>query len=162
MSAIVRRLSVPELSQQILEMAKTGVYRQSIFEALRPLATQQQIRKAIAHAKRFGLHSIANLRDAELGTYYQVDLTQYQTQRHLLHSPAHFGEDADLLQRVTVSQQTIAQILGVARGLAIGLGVASLACGSLGWGQVSLSLLSGAIGVAFVWGLQRSKVPPAS
>ena len=161
MSAIIRRLSVPELTQQILEMAKTGVYRESLFETLRPLATQRQIRTAIAHAKRFGLHSIANLRDSKLGTYYQVDLVKYEAQRHLLHSPAHFGEDADLLQRVTVAQQAIAQMLIVVKSLTIVLGLASFACAILGQGQISLSLLSGMIGAAIVWALQRSLVPPA-
>jgi hypothetical protein len=47
-----------DLTRRILEMATTGVYRGSIFEALAPIATQRQIRQAIAHAKQFGLHSV--------------------------------------------------------------------------------------------------------
>ena len=69
---ISRRASVPELSRQVLEMATTGVYRESIFEALQPLATKKSIRLAIAHAKQFGMYSVAELRDDVLGTYYQI------------------------------------------------------------------------------------------
>jgi hypothetical protein len=66
-----------DLTRRILEMATTGVYRGSIFEALAPIATQRQIRQAIAHAKQFGLHSVRSLRDGELGTYYQVEPQKY-------------------------------------------------------------------------------------
>jgi hypothetical protein len=79
MSPLAPRLSETELSQRILEMAKTGVYRESIFEAFRSLATKRQIRQAIAHAKQFGLYSVRDLRDEELGTYYQVDLAKYDS-----------------------------------------------------------------------------------
>ena len=48
MSQLAPRLSETELSQRILAMAKTGVYRESIFEAFRSLATKRQIRQAIA------------------------------------------------------------------------------------------------------------------
>ena len=48
-------------------MARTGVYRQSVFEAFRSMATQRQIRDAIAQAKQFGLYTVSSLRDAELG-----------------------------------------------------------------------------------------------
>jgi hypothetical protein len=84
MPQIVPRLSETELSQRILDMAKTGVYRESIFEAFQSLATKQQIRRAIAHAKQFGLYSVRQHRDDELGTYYEVDLAKYQSFRRLL------------------------------------------------------------------------------
>lgn len=159
MNPITRRLSVSELSEQILEMAKTGVYRESVFEALQPLATQRQIRTAIAHAKRFGLHSVASLRDAELGTYYQLDWVKYQANQHLLHASEYLGKDADLLKRVTEAQQTARRMLVLARGLAIVLGLASLSCGILGQRPIGLMLLGGTIAAGLLWGLQRSILP---
>lgn len=156
MNGITRRLSVPELSQQILEMAKTGVYRESVFEALQPMATKTQIRKAIAHAKRFGLHSVATLRDAELGTYYQTDWTKYQASQALLHSPAHFGEDAELVDRVTQATQAVDRMLTVARRLAGGLAIAGLTCWFIGQPQIGTGLVWGSISVAGLWALQRT------
>jgi hypothetical protein len=155
MTSLSRRLSVPELSEQVLQMAKTGVYRESVFEALKPLATKQQIRRSIAHAKRFGLHSVASLRDAELGTYYQLDETKYQAVKHKLHAPENFGDDAELVQRVTHATQTVQRMLSVAKGLATGLGLLSVVSGATGHWQIGIALFSSAIGVAGLWGLQR-------
>ncbi|HEY9647722.1 MAG TPA: hypothetical protein V6C88_15205 [Chroococcidiopsis sp.] len=158
MRSISRRLSVPELTQQILDMGQTGVYRESVFEALRPLATKKQITQAIAHAKRFGLHSVATLRDAELGTYYQVDRVKYQASQHLIHSPSHFGQDADLSQRVVESTETVRRMLAVVKVLAIALTVVGMVCLGAGQAQLSYGLLSGALSAALVWLLQRSLV----
>lgn len=157
-SSIARRLSVPELTQQILAMSQTGVYRESVFEALRPLATKKQITQAIAHAKRFGLHSVATLRDAELGTYYQVDWVKYQASQHLIHSASHFGKDADLSQRVVESTETVRRMLAVVKVLAIALAVVGMICLGTGQSQLSFGLLSGALSAALVWLLQRSLV----
>jgi hypothetical protein len=162
MSVITKRLSVPELSQQILEMAKTGVYRESVLEALQPMATKKQIRVAIAHAKRFGLHSVANLRDPELGTYYQLDLAKYQSLQHAIYSPAHFGKDADLLQRVMDATQTVQQMLAIAGSLAILLSLAGVTCLFTGQGQLGLGLLSSAASAFGIWALQHTfarKIP---
>jgi hypothetical protein len=150
-----RRLSIPELSEQVLQMSKTGVYRESVFEALQPLATKQQIRRAIAHAKRFGLHSVPSLRDPELGTYYQLDDTKYQTLKHRLHAPESFGDDADLVQRVTQTTQTVQRMLLVAQAIATGLGCFSVVSGITGHWQVSLALGSSTIAVAGLWAAQR-------
>jgi hypothetical protein len=155
MTSFTRRLSIPELSERVLQMAKTGVYRESVFEALQPLATKQQIRKAIAHAKRFGLHSVASLRDAELGTYYQLDETKYQAWKHKLHAPDYFGEDADLMQQVTQATQSVQRLLRAAKVLAGILGLLGAIGAVTGHGQLSLALFSSAIGVMGVWGLQR-------
>jgi hypothetical protein len=158
MSIITRRLSVLELSQQILEMAKTGVYRESVFEALQPLATKKQIKEAIAHAKRFGLHSVASLRDAELGTYYQLDLVKYQSLQHVLHSPMHLGKDEELVQRLTDATTSVHLMLGIAKGLAVMLAIAGMICWATGSGQVSFGLLSGAVSATGLWALQKSLV----
>lgn len=156
MSVITRRLSVPELSQQILTMAKAGVYRESVFEALRPMATKKQISAAIAHAKRFGLHSVASLRDDELGTYYQVDLVKYQSLEHAIATPAHLGDDAELLERVMSANTAMQRMLVVAQGIAALLGIIGALCLLSDRHQLGIGLLSGAFSVAGVWAMQRS------
>jgi hypothetical protein len=158
MSAITRRLSVPELSQQILTMAKSGVYRESVFEALRPMATKKQIGAAIAHAKRFGLHSVASLRDDELGTYYQVDLVKYQSLEHAIASPTHLGDDAELLERVMVANSALQRMLVIAKGLAILLGIVGILCLIENRNQLGVGLLSAAMSAAGIWALQRSLI----
>ncbi len=158
MSVITRRLSVPELSQQILTMATLGVYRESVFEALRPMATKKQISAAIAHAKRFGLHSVASLRDDELGTYYEVDLVKYQSLEHAIATPAHFGDDADLVARVMAANSAVQRMLTVAQGLAILLGVVGVLCVFEHQNQLGMGFLSGAMSVAGLWAVQRSLI----
>ncbi|NET52740.1 MAG: hypothetical protein F6K09_29910 [Merismopedia sp. SIO2A8] len=131
-SHVTRRLSVPELSQKILEMAKTGVYRESIFEALHPLSTKKNIRLAITHAKHFGLHSVAELRDDSLGTYYQVDLSRYQAHHHLIN---HFTDPAlipdDPVQSLQTTQnllKTVRRMVYLSMGSAIALGILGSGC----------------------------------
>lgn len=156
MSVITRRLSVPELSQQILTMAKSGVYRESVFEALRPMATKKQISAAIAHSKRFGLHSVASLRDDELGTYYQVDLVKYQSLEHAIATPAHLGDDAELLERVMDATNSVQRMLFVAKGLAALLSLVGVLCLLDHRHQLGIGLLSGAFSAAVLWAMQRS------
>ena len=158
MSVITRRLSVPELSQQILTMAKSGVYRESVFEALHPMATKKQISAAIAHAKRFGLHSVASLRDDELGTYYQVDLVKYQSLEHAIASPTHVGDDADLLVRVMAANNAVQRMLVIAKGLATILGIIGTLCLLDNRNQLGIGSLSGAMSAAGIWALQRSLI----
>lgn len=155
MDVITRRLSVPELSQRIIEMARTGVYRESVFETFQPLATKKQIRAAIAHAKRFGLHSVANLRDPELGTYYQVDWIKYESLHEQLHSPVHLGKDAELVQRVTDATTAVQRMLAIARGLTIALGISSVLGFLGGQDHLSFGLLSATIGATVVWKWQQ-------
>jgi hypothetical protein len=147
--------STSDLSQKVLEMATTGVYRESVFEALQPLATKPQIRAAIAHAKRFGLHSIASLRDPELGTYYQLDLAKYQKLRGALHQPTHLGTDADLTQRLTHATQTTQRMLLLVRSITGLWAFLSLLCWVAGWGWVSGGCLWAAVGTGIVWGVQQ-------
>jgi hypothetical protein len=158
MDIITKRLSGPELTQHILDMAKTGVYRESVLEALQPLATKRQISQAIAQAKRFGLHSVASLRDAELGTYYQLDLAQYQARQHLLKSEAHLGSDADLVQRVTVATEAVQSMLAIAQTLAAVLATASVVAALNHWRPLSLVLLSSSASAVGIWLVQKSLV----
>jgi hypothetical protein len=155
MSEISRRLSVLELSQRILEMARTGVYRESVFEAFQPVATKQQIRQAIRHAKQFGLHSIAPMRDAELGTYYQLDQVKFDSLKSTFSSSLPLAEE-DVFQRMTEAIVTIRLMLMVAGSSAIallGMGLFCLVSGhpGIGWGVVS-----GATGAIGTWVLQKS------
>lgn len=156
MSAIARRLSVAELTQQVLEMAKSGVYRESVFEALRPMATKGQIRQAIAHAKKFGLHSVAELRDPQLGTYYQLDLVTYQSLQHLVESSLPLVEDGKALQKLTDATATVQRMLAAVKGLTLGMVVLGVACSLTGQPQAGFGLFSGALSLAGVWAMQRA------
>lgn len=149
------RLATSELSQKILDMATTGVYRESIFEALQPLATKKQIREAITHAKRFGLQSVASLRDPELGTYYQLDAAKYQALQHALHSAVHLGKDGELVQRLSEATQMLERIVAVAQSLAGLLSLLTMLCWVSGWHSFSLGLGSAALSAIVLWQLQR-------
>lgn len=155
MNGITRRLSVAELTQRILEMAKTGVYRESLFATFQTLATKQQIRQAIRHAKQFGLHSVAQMRDEELGTYYQLDVVKYEASKAALPIALPLSE-ADVLQRLTEAVVTLRLMLIVAGGGAIALLAAGLFCLltgelSLGWG-----LVTGSGSALTIWLMQKS------
>lgn len=155
MSGITRRLTVSELSQRILDMAKTGVYRESLFETFQPMATKQQISHAIRHAKQFGLHSVAKLRDPELGTYYQLDQVKFDSLQHSLQTVVPLAKE-DVLQRMTEAVVTIRLMLTVAAGGAIALFAIGAFClmtqnSSTGWG-----LIAGAVSSAGIWALQKA------
>lgn len=155
MNGITRRLSVTELTQRILEMAKTGVYRESLFATFQTLATKQQVRQAIRHAKQFGLHSVAQMRDVELGTYYQLDLVKYEVSKSALQIALPLSE-ADVLQRLTEAVVTLRLMLIVAGGGAIALLGAGLFClltgeSGLGWG-----LVTGSGSALTIWLMQKS------
>ncbi len=152
---ITQRFSTSELSQKILEMASTGVYRESIFEALQPIAAKKQIREAIAHARRFGLYSVANLRDPELGTYYQLDAAKYQALQHALHSPMHLGKDAELVQRLTRANQAVERMISITRSFALLLAGSGITVWSSGWHSIGFGLLSAALATIVLWQVQR-------
>lgn len=159
MSVITRRLSLPELTQQILEMAKTGVYRESVFEALQPMASKKQIASAISHAKRFGLHSVASLRDEQLGTYYQLDLVKYQALQHAIDNPAHLGSDRELLLRVMEATTAVQKMLTIAGSMTLLLALAGVVSLVSDWDWLGIGCLGGAISSAGIWLLQRSLLP---
>jgi len=147
-TSISRRLSIPELSERILEMAKTGVYRQSIFEALSPLATKKNIRLAIAHAKSFGLHSVADLRDDGLGTYYQVDLTQYHAHHPVLNSPLIQDDPIHAVQVAHTLLHRVKWVVRLSMASTLLLVILGAGCGVMGYGQLSGGLELGALIVA--------------
>lgn len=154
-TSITRRATVPELSRQVLEMATTGVYRESIFEALQPIATKKNIRLAIAHAKQYGLHSVADLRDEILGTYYQVDLAHYQVSRDALKSPLVPDDPAQAVQLATDMLSTLKWVVRLSLFSAVMLVSVGLTCGLLGYGQLRGGLWVGALFVIAIWHLQR-------
>ncbi|NJP09904.1 MAG: hypothetical protein HC866_10815 [Leptolyngbyaceae cyanobacterium RU_5_1] len=156
MSEIARRLTVAELSQRILEMAKTGVYRASVFEAFQPVATKKQISQAIRHAKQFGLHSVAKLRDVELGTYYQVDAVKCQSLQQIVRTTVPLESPEDLLKRTTTALLTIQRMLAVAGGGAIALFGIGLFCLITSKPQLGLGLLTSAASAIGVWVLQKA------
>jgi len=150
-----RRLSTLELSQKILDMGKTGVYRESVFEALQPYATKRQIREAIAHAKQLGLHSVAQMRDAELGTYYQLDLAKYQAVQPSLQEILPLMQKSDLAQHLLETNRAMEQMLGVTRLFWMVLAIAGASSFLVGWTRFGFGAVSGAVSVAILWGIQR-------
>ncbi|ASC70651.1 hypothetical protein XM38_015910 [Halomicronema hongdechloris C2206] len=155
MTPLTQRLSTLDLSQRILEMGQTGVYRHSIFEAFRPVATQRQIRAAIAQAKQFGLHSVAALRDDTLGTYYQVDATQYAFFQAALQASIPLAAGDNLTERVLQMTQILRQMLRVAKGSAIALALAGAGCLLNGQQQLGSLAWVGATSALGIWWLQH-------
>lgn len=155
MSFTSQRLSDPELTQRILEMAKTGVYRQSIFDAFQSLATQRQIRAAIAQAKQFGLHSVRELRDAELGTYYQVEPRKYQSFQDALAASVALSPGDDLADRILQSTRAMRGMLAVAGSSAVVLLVLGGICLVTNHLQSGRMAWMGAASAAGIWLIQK-------
>lgn len=119
--AIIARLSMNELTGRILEMAQTGVYRESLFEAFRPLATKKQITEAIALAKQFGLHTDPTLRDSELGTYYQVEGQKVTAFQSAIATSVSLCAGDDMAEQMMRAARTVRLMLVVSGGSAIAL-----------------------------------------
>ena len=119
--AIVARLSINELTGRILEMAQTGVYRESLFETLKPVATKKQIKAAIALAKQFGLHSDPTLRDGELGTYYQADVQKVVSFQSSIQNSLMLSAGDDMAQKMMLATRIVKLMLVVSGGSAIAL-----------------------------------------
>ena len=144
-----------ELSQRILEMAKAGVYRESLFETFSGMASKRQVRAAIATAKQFGLRSNPALRDTELGTYYHIDSKQYESFQTLLESsisPIANDDVATRLRKLTEAVQTLVRVSG---GVAIGLLVGGGLCVLNGRLTLAATIWSAALAVSLVWMLQK-------
>ncbi|MEM9218180.1 MAG: hypothetical protein AAGD25_28045 [Cyanobacteria bacterium P01_F01_bin.150] len=155
MSLISRRASVIELSSRVMEMATTGVYRESIFEALHPLATKKTIRLAIANAKQFGMYSIADLRDDVLGTYYQIDISQYQASKNALQSPLVPEDPAQAIQLAADVISTTRWMVRLTLFTSIFLVSMGIVCSWLEYGQLRSGLFVSAGIVWSIWHLQR-------
>ncbi len=149
-------LSVTELTGRILDMARTGVYRQLVFEAFRPMATQRQIRDAIAQAKQFGLYTVASLRDEELGTYYQVDPVRYESFVEASKTGFTATSSTDLAEYMVQTNQTIRTMLTVVSSCTVGLALTGGWCLLSGQLQTGRLLWLGALVAGGLWGMQRA------
>ncbi|NEP18303.1 MAG: hypothetical protein F6J97_15595 [Leptolyngbya sp. SIO4C1] len=155
MSALSAQLSVTELSQRILEMATTGVYRESLFETFRPVATKRQVREAIALAKQFGLRSDPALRDAELGTYYQVELGKVASFQAAVEQSLQLQAGEDVAARLATMTRIMQTMVRVASGAAIALFLGGGVCVLRGQAATAVIFWSSAVCVGGVWMVQR-------
>ncbi|MBT9311753.1 hypothetical protein [Leptothoe kymatousa] len=147
-----------ELSQRILEMAKAGVYRESLFDAFSGVASKRQVRAAIATAKQFGLRSNPALRDTDLGTYYHIDPKHYDSFQTLLEaaiSPISSDDVATRLRKLTEIVQTLVRI---SSGVALSLLMAGSLCVLNGKLILAATIWSAALAVSLVWMLQKLMV----
>lgn len=158
--ATATRLSMNELTGRILEMAQTGVYRESLFETFRPVATKKQVKGAIALAKQFGLHSDPSLRDDELGTYYQVDPTRVQSFQSVINSSLMLQAGDDMAQRVQVAIQTVKLMLVVSGGSAIALLLIGVGYVLSGKTETAAMWWTSALCVGGIWLWQKSVAKP--
>ncbi|MGF1512921.1 MAG: hypothetical protein ACFB5Z_04380 [Elainellaceae cyanobacterium] len=159
------RLSLTDLTQRILEMSETGIYRESIFQVFKSLATKKDVRRAIAYAKTLGLYSVASLRDETLGTYYELDLTVYRQRKHAVDDIASWEaakRKAALKQQAAAqvdaaasTVDTVQEMLAVVKGVAGLMLMLSLAFGLAGFQYISGIGLCLALGAAATWQLQR-------
>ncbi len=149
-------LSTPELTGRILDMARTGVYRESVFDAFRPMATKRQIRDAIAQAKQFGLYTVPSLRDDELGTYYQVEPAKYQSFLEAAKTGITLQPSTDLAEYMTQTHQAMRTMLTAVAGCTVGLGLGGGWCLLSGQLQAGRMLWLGALVAGGLWGLQRT------
>ena len=151
-------ISPLELTDRVLSMATTGVYRQSVFEALGPLATQRQIRDAIAQAKQFGLYTVSSLRDSDLGTYYQAEAASYesfQAASKTLETSLGIGNSGNLSEQIVATHQAMQAMLTAVAGSTLGLGILGGWCLLDGHTQIGRGLWLGALVAGGLWGLQR-------
>jgi hypothetical protein len=159
MSPTVKNLTLPELTQRILDMAQAGVHRESVFDALQPLGKKKHIRLAIARAKQLGMYSVASERDDQLGTYYQLDWERYQQLQNVRDEPwiqADREFDGEIIEQLQATEKNINSMLRVAGSITCVAIAASLYCLLNGRTGIGSNLLAGAVGAASVWHLQRS------
>jgi hypothetical protein len=136
-------------------MAKTGVYRQSVFEALGPVATRRQIRDAIAQAKQFGLYTVAALRDDDLGTYYQVETASYESFQAAAKTLEAAPQSGDLADQLVNTHRALRAMLTTVAASTLGLGTLGAWCLLDGHTQLGRGLWLGATVAGGLWGAQR-------
>lgn len=144
-----------ELTDRVLTMAQTGVYRQSVFEALGPIATRPQIREAIAQAKQFGLYTVSALRDDELGTYYQVEPTRYESFQAAAKVLVAGPSPENLAEQVIATHSALRAMLTTVATSTLGLGMIGGWCLLDGHTQLGRGLWLGAVVAGGLWIVQR-------
>ena len=148
-------LSPLDLTERVLAMAKTGVYRQSVYEALGTMATRRQIRDAIAQAKQFGLYTVASLRDEDLGTYYQVEAASYESFQAASRTLAAGAAPENLADQVVATHNALRAMLSAVASSTLGLGLLGGWCLLDGQTQLGRGLWLGAMVAGGLWGVQR-------
>ena len=118
---LTTQLSMNELTGRILDMAQTGVYRESLFNVFKPVATKKQIKAAIALAKQFGLQTDPTLRDTDLGTYYQADISKVTTFQAAIQNSVQLSAGDDMAAKLITATRTVKMMLVVSGGSAIAL-----------------------------------------
>ena len=157
---LTTRLSMNELTERILDMAQTGVYRESLFETFRPVATKKQIKSAIALAKQFGLHSDASLRDETLGTYYQVDSRMVQSFQATIAGSLMLSAGDDMAQKVTIATRTVKLMLLISGGSAIALLLIGGGYVITGKGETAALWWTSALCTGGIWFWQKNIAKP--
>ncbi|MBW4482497.1 MAG: hypothetical protein KME14_08135 [Tildeniella torsiva UHER 1998/13D] len=147
--------STLDLTDRVLTMAKTGVYRQSVFEALGPIATRRQIRDAIAQAKQFGLYTVSALRDDELGTYYQVEAASYESFQAASKALAASAPAENLAAQVVATHDALQAMLTTVASSTLGFAVLGGWCLLDGQTQLGRGLWLGAMVAGGLWSVQR-------
>ncbi|MEL6492703.1 MAG: hypothetical protein AAFQ95_22365 [Cyanobacteria bacterium J06621_3] len=158
--AITTQLSMNELTGRILDMAQTGVYRESLFEAFRPVATKKQVKEAIALAKQFGLHSDPSLRDTELGTYYQADAKKVASYHSVIQSSVMLSAGDDMAAQMQIAIRTVKLMLVVSGGGAIALLLLGIGYLLSGKAEAAAMWWSSALCAGGIWLWQKTVAKP--
>lgn len=158
--AIVAQMSMNELTGRILDMAQTGVYRESLFEAFKPVATKKQIKAAIALAKQFGLQTEPALRDAELGTYYQADIQKVSTFQSSIQNSVQLSAGDDMVERVLAATRAVKLMLLVSGGGAIALLLLGTSYMFAGKSEAAAIWWTSALCSGGIWMWQKSVAKP--
>lgn len=154
------KLTMNELTGRILEMAQTGVYRESLFEAFRPVATKRQIKSAIALAKQFGLRTDPTLRDQELGTYYQVSPSKVASFQTAINSSIVLSAGDDMAAHLQLAMRTVKLMLLVSGGGAIALLLIGISYMFAGKTETAALWWTSALCTGGVWLWQKSVAKP--
>ena len=157
---IATQLSINELTGRILEMAQTGVYRESLFETFRPVATKKQVRASIAIAKQFGLHSDPSLRDEDLGTYYQVDPARVSSFQSAIQNSMLLSAGDDMALRLQLATRTVKLMLVVSGMSAIALLLIGASYVFAGKSEAAAAWWTSALCAGGIWLWQKSVAKP--
>lgn len=157
---LTAQLSINELTGRILEMAQTGVYRESLFEVFRPMATKKQVKGAIALAKQFGLRSDPALRDPDLGTYYQADALKVQSFQSTVQNSMVLSIGDDMAQRVHLATRTIKLMLVVSGASAIALLLIGSSYVLAGKAEAAAAWWTSALCAGGIWLWQKAVAKP--
>jgi len=158
--ALATTLSMNELTGRILEMAQTGVYRESLFDAFKPVATKKQIKEAIALAKQFGLHTDPALRDSDLGTYYQADLQKAASFQTAIQSSLMLSAGDDMAEKMLLATRTIRLMLVVSGGGAIALLLIGISYLLSGKSEAAAMWWTSALCTGGIWLWQKNVAKP--